>query len=212
MIAFMSRRVAILCLLVSFGCGGPEPADKSAASVPPASGAGSAAAGNAVVTGRAGPRSVITLSSVATPEPPLPPGPVVMDQLGKQFVPELLVARVGQPVEFRNSEEMEHNVIVDKVRTGAAVFNASPPPFQRYTHVFTEPGLYSVSCDIHPGMRAMVVAAATPHVVVADQSGTFTFADIPPGAYTLTVLGDGRDVTQRVDVTAPRTALTLTAW
>jgi plastocyanin len=101
-----------------------------------------------------------------------------MDQISKAFVPEMLVVRVGQPVESRNSEDIEHNVIVRKARTGWSVFNESPSPFEKYVHTFTEPGVYSVACDIHPGMRATVVATTTPYAVLADGRGSFSFADI----------------------------------
>ena len=108
-----------------------------------------------------------------------------MDQYGKQFVPDMLVVRVGQPVEFRNSEDSPHSVIVNRIPTGAAVFSTATAPYQKYTHTFDQTGEYAVSCDIHPGMLATVVATTTPHAVVVDERGTFNFADLAPGSYTL---------------------------
>ncbi len=201
----MIRRFALSLILASAACAKSEetaPPNAPVKSPPPA-------ATTAVVSGKATGGSVVTLTSSAAADYPLPPGPAVMDQIGKQFVPELLMARVGQPVEFRNSEDMEHNVIVVRSRTGRSVFNASPPPFQKYVHTFAEAGMYFVSCDIHPGMRATVVATTTPYAVVADSSGAFSFADVPPGFYKLTMLADRADVERTIEVSLPKTEIDL---
>ncbi len=142
-------------------------------------------------------------------EYPMPPGPAVMDQISKQFVPELLIVRSGQPVEFRNSEEMEHNVIVVRNPTGRGVFNESPSPFQKYVHTFNEPGVYSVSCDIHPGMRGTVVVTTTPLAVMAERSGTFAFADVAPGSYKVASMTHQGTVERVATVTAPKTEIDL---
>jgi plastocyanin len=198
----MMGRLALVVLVLSIGCAKTDEAGpvKAAASA-------AAPASAAVVSGKASRGSVVTLAAANATEYPLPPGPAVMDQIGKQFVPELLLVRVGQPVEFRNSEDMEHNVIVVRSRTGRAIFNASPPPFQKHVHTFTEPGAYSVSCDIHPGMRATVVATTTPYATVADPSGAFVFREIPPGSYKIVMLGERTDAERTIEVTAPQTAV-----
>lgn len=132
-----------------------------------------------------------------------------MDQFGKQFVPGLLMVRVGQPVEFRNSEDTPHNVYVTRSRTGAEVLNVSTDPFERYTHTFDRPGQYEVSCDIHPGMLATVVATATPYTAVADDRGTFTILDVPAGSYKLTASASGRDTERTIEVSGARTEVGL---
>lgn len=195
----MFRKLVLLLALTAPACGGNAevPASGSAAAQP--------ATTTAAVTGTALRGAVVTLSAVGEGAYPLPPGPAVMDQISKQFVPEVLIVRAGQPVEFRNSEEMEHNVIVVKTPTGRGIFNESPSPFEKYVHTFDEPGVYAVSCDIHPGMRATVVVTMTPHAVLADQSGAFQFSDIQPGRYTLTVMSDTGTVERTIEVAAPRT-------
>ena len=47
-----------------------------------------------------------------------------------------LIARVGQHVEFRNSEDMPHNVAVTRRTSGAEVFNVGTEPHQKYVHTF----------------------------------------------------------------------------
>src|SRR5689334_17660699 len=87
------------------------------AAAPPA-----AAPTSSKITGVAPKNAVVTLLP-ASGRPPIPAEHAVLDQFAKQFVPTVLIARVGQPVEFRNSEDMPHNVGVTRQTSGTAVFN-----------------------------------------------------------------------------------------
>jgi hypothetical protein len=139
----------------------------------------------------------------------MPDGPAIMDQYAKQFVPDMLLARVGQPVEFRNSESDPHNVNVNRIPTGTQIFSVGTAPYQKYVHTFDQPGQYAVACDIHPGMLATVVVSATPYVAVADESGAFAWTDVAPGQYTLAWVLSGKTGEKTVTVSAGRTELTV---
>jgi hypothetical protein len=128
----------------------------------------------------------------------------VMDQFSKAFVPETLFVRVGQPVTFKNSEDQLHNVAIVRSRTGRGVMNVSQNQGDVHTHTFDQVGEYEVSCDVHPGMRAMIVATTTPYAVYADNAGAFTFSAVPPGQYKLKVASDGRESERIVDVAGPQ--------
>jgi len=132
-----------------------------------------------------------------------------MDQYGRAFIPDLLVVRVGQVVEFRNSEDVDHNVRVIRNPAGTAVVDVSGPRNQVFRHTFAQPGSYDVSCDIHPGMRATIVAAHTPFVAIADERGDFVLKEIPTGRYALKVSATGRDIVRELEVTAPRTDVSV---
>ena len=167
-----------------------------------------AAAGPGVVTGTA-PRGSIVALIPAAGEAPLPPGPAVMDQYAKTFVPNVLYARVGQPVEFRNSEDMPHNVNVTRRGTGAAIFSVATEPQQKYVHTFDRAGQYDVACDIHPGMQALVVATSSPLAAIADDQGAFSIPNVPDGTYKVEVTFEGRTVERHLDVKGPRTDLKM---
>jgi plastocyanin len=141
----------------------------------------------------------VTLEPVASPAP-MPQGAAVMDQFSKAFVPETLFVRVGQPVTFKNSEDQQHNITVIRSRTGTRVMNISQSQGDVYTHIFDQPGEYDVSCDVHPGMRATLVAASTPYATFADDRGAFAFQNVTPGEYRLRVSADGRDRDRTVTV------------
>lgn len=139
----------------------------------------------------------------------MPEGPAVMDQYSKTFVPNVLYARVGQPVEFRNSEDMPHNVNVTRRGSGTAVFSVATEPQQKYVHTFDRAGQFDVACDIHPGMQALVVAAASALVTIADEQGAFSIPNVPAGSYKVTLTFEGRTVERPLEVKGPRTEVKM---
>lgn len=181
-----------------------SPASQSAAAP-----AAAAATGITEVTGTAPAGAIVSLQP-ASGEIPLPPGPAVMDQYSKQFVPGILYVRVGQPVEFRNTEDMGHNVTVNRRGTGANVFDVETDPQEKHVHTFDRVGQYDVMCSVHPGMQATVIATSSPMATVADDAGNFVIANVTAGAYKLSIAFEGRTVEQAVDVTGPRTQVRVT--
>src|SRR5688500_4890119 len=89
----------------------------------------SSSAAHAVVVSKAPRGAVVVLAPKVSQQFPLPPGPAIMDQYGRAFIPNLLIVRAGQVVEFRNSEDVLHNVHVQKAPAGTEVFNVDRPPF-----------------------------------------------------------------------------------
>src|ERR1700680_708123 len=110
-----------------------------------------------------------------------------MDQISQTFFPAVLFVRTGQPTEFRNSDDVLHNVRVREQETREGTFNVAIPTGQVYIHAFPRDGFYDVGCDIHPGMSAQIVATSTPYAVMADTDGNFVFGDVEPGGYTMLV-------------------------
>jgi plastocyanin len=196
------RAVTLLAVLVSSGCGSSAPA-----SAPPS--ASAAAVTTSEVTGTVPRNALVTLVPVPDTAP-MPAGPAVIDQYAKQFVPNTLYVRVGQPVEFRNGEDMPHNVTVLRRGSGAEVFNVSTEPQQKYVHTFDRVGQFDVTCDIHPGMQATVIAAPGDLATIADDNGRFTLLHVRPGAYMLSLNFEGRTVEQPVQVQDARTEVRVT--
>jgi plastocyanin len=133
----------------------------------------------------------------------------VMDQVGLTFTPAVLFVRTGQPAEFRNSDEVLHNVRVFELDTRQGTFNVAIPTGEVYEHTFQSDGFYDVGCDIHPGMAALVVATSTPFTVMADADGNFSIADVPPGSYKVTVYAGSRTLQQDVEIGVGRTRINL---
>lgn len=196
-------RTAALVVALSCGaaCGSNEPSP--AAAVTPA-----AAITTSEVTGIV-PRNAIVTLLPAEPVP-MPSEPAVMDQYSKSFVPNVLYVRVGQPVEFRNSEDMPHNVTVIRRGSGAEVFNVGTEPHQKYVHTFDRVSQFDVTCDIHPGMQATLIATQSPLATIAGDDGRFTLSNVNVGAYKLSLTFEGRTVEQPLEVSQARTEVRVT--
>jgi plastocyanin len=154
---------------------------------------------SAEVTGVAPKNAIVTLLP-ANAELPMPDEAAVMDQYAKQFMPNVLISRVGQAVEFRNSEDMPHNVSVTRRESGTAVFTVGTEPHQKYVHTFDRVGQFDVKCDIHEGMEATLIVARGPQTVIAGDDGRFSFPNVALGAYKVSVTYNGQTVEQALDV------------
>jgi plastocyanin len=116
----------------------------------------------------------------ATPQAQVP----VMDQVQQTFTPALLLVRTGQPVEFRNNDDVLHNVKVRNDATKEGTFNVAIPTGEKFIFAFSGDGFYDVGCDIHPAMSAQIVASSSPHAVTAEPEGHFAINGVAPGSYT----------------------------
>jgi plastocyanin len=191
------------------GCAGDAVRDKAA--IPAAAAAVAVApattATTALVSGRVpvvggGAPSIVILRPTTAKELPGQPSKPVMDQVSLTFSPAVMFVRTGQPTEFRNSDDVLHNVRVREEATKEGTFNVALPTGGAYQHIFARDGFYDVGCDIHPGMAAVVVAASTPYAVLADAEGNYSIADVPPGGYAVTVYAGTQMIERQVEVTA----------
>jgi plastocyanin len=189
----------------------PTPAgtgQSTAAAAIPANAASAADAASDQRAGRivgaiAGP---VTATTVVVLEPKTPrtfpasPDKPMMDQAQVMFLPELLLVRTGQPVEFHNSDDTLHNVHVTHEETRTPAFNVAIPTGGAYEYTFDRDGFYHVGCDIHTEMSASIFAWSSPYAQIAGADGSFLFADVPSGAWTVTVYAGARRLTQDVTV------------
>ena len=203
----MIRRAAFAIVLASAAaCAKHDDPARKIAEAPVAAPA-PASTGLATITGRA-PASephhpvVVTLDPRSPRTFPPQDDVPVMDQANLTFSPELLLVRTGQPVEFHNSDETLHNVRVSHQETRTSAFNVAIPTGEVYTYSFDKDGFYSVGCDIHPEMSASIFASSSPFAGVVDGEGVFSFADVPPGVWTVTVYAMGNRLQKDVDVAA----------
>ena len=133
-------------------------------------------------------RSIVLLEPHVEREDQVPSEAVLLDQLGRTFIPALLLVRVGQPVVIRNSENDLHNVRIIDTATGETLINVGMLMGTTYQHTFARAGTYTVQCDIHTSMFADIVVTTTPHVAVSDREGNFSLSNVPAGDYTVTVI------------------------
>ena len=142
---------------------------------------------------------------------PVPARQAVMDQVGGAFVPEVLLARLGQPVEFRNSDDVLHNVNVADLNSAMSVANVATLPGVPYEYAFAEQGIYAVHCDVHPAMEAYIVITTSLYGTVADRDGNFSLSAVPSGTYRLRVwnIDESKRSERIVEIESPQTELNL---
>lgn len=185
-------------------------------STDPVSPPASAGSGLAVVTGRV-PVTTSGIPAVVILEPrhqndqlPAPSSIPVMDQVARSFIPPILFVRIDHATEFRNSDDELHNINVRDGVTHQQAFNVAVPTGEQYAYTFKGSGVYDVSCDIHAGMSAQIVATSTPYATLADGDGRFMFPDVVRGTYALTVYAGLTTIERTIEVAGPRTDVDAT--
>jgi plastocyanin len=203
------RWLLTIPLLAALNCGSrPESTPRD--SIPPApqpttSGAGVEVTGT-LASSVAPPAALIVLDPKDGAEVPAKAEPAIMDQSGYMFLPGFLVAQAGQKVQFHNSEDVLHNVRVTEASQQKSVFNIATVAFGSYEHTF-EQGYYTVTCDIHPTMRASILVTTTPYTATTGTDGAFAIRNVRPGTYNLTVYAGTDPVIRAIEVKAGKTDL-----
>lgn len=108
-----------------------------------------------------------------------------LEQIGKTFVPHLLVIPAGSTVAFPNHDPFFHNVfsLFDGKRFDLGLYETGAT---RSVH-FDRPGVSFIFCNIHPQMSAVIIALRTPYYGVTDGAGKVKIQGVPAGPYQLHV-------------------------
>lgn len=108
----------------------------------------------------------------------VPTEQLVFDQKNCEFLSPVFAARVGQPVDVRNSDPIGHNTNI-----AGTSFNQLIPAGEGTVYVPNgETGMpVSVTCNIHPWMKAYAVFRKDGYVAVSAADGSFAIADLPAG-------------------------------
>jgi len=129
--------------------------------------------------------------------------PVVLNQKGCLYEPQILAIQTGQKLLVRNSDNCIHNVHCTPTVPGNEEHNdAQMPGAPDLTYTFAKPEMFiTFKCDVHPWMFAWVSVFDSPYYAITDKEGKFVIKNVPPGKYT--VVADHRKLgsqTQDVEV------------
>ncbi len=137
-----------------------------------------------------------------------------LDQIDKQFVPNLLPIPVGTEVQFPNHDQIHHHVYsFSRAKSfDLPLYKGEAKP----SVAFDQPGVVDVGCNIHDWMSAVILVVPSPYYATTDANGRFVLPDIPPGTYSLVSWhersrGKIADTTQqiRIDEATPELTFTL---
>lgn len=114
---------------------------------------------------------------------PAPAAPVIVKQVGKKFVPDLVAITAGGTVSFPNGDPFLHNVFSP---TNERMFDlGSYKQGDSRSRTFPRRGVVDVYCNIHPEMSATLVVLPNTRFAFVDASGHFEIDHVPPGTWTV---------------------------
>ena len=106
-------------------------------------------------------------------------------QRDARFDPDFLVITAGQGVEMPNDDTIFHNVFSFSRPNDFDL--GTYPSGESRTVTFPHPGLVKIYCSIHESMAGAILVTPSPWYATATPSGSYRIADVPVGAYRLTV-------------------------
>jgi len=117
-------------------------------------------------------------------------------QKDKRFLPHVMAVPVGSSINFKNEDEIFHNVFslspVAKFDTGLYKAGTAPEPVK-----FDKPGVVELLCNIHATMLGFLVVVDTPYYAVSESSGSFQIKNVPPGEYEASVWHESASAQQK---------------
>ena len=113
--------------------------------------------------------------------------PVVLDQKGCLYTPQILAIQTGQKLIVKNSDPCIHNVHPTPTASGNPESNqVQRPGGADLDFVYAQPEMFlRFKCDVHPWMFAWVSVFDHPYFAMSGADGKFTIKNVPPGKYTL---------------------------
>ena len=113
--------------------------------------------------------------------------PVVLDQKGCLYTPQILAIQTGQKLIVKNSDPCLHNVHATPTAPGNPETNQGQGPGAAdLTYTYTQPEMFlRFKCDVHPWMFAWVSVFDSPYFCVSGPDGKFVIKNVPPGKYTV---------------------------
>jgi plastocyanin len=113
--------------------------------------------------------------------------PVVLDQKGCLYSPQILAIQTGQKLIVKNSDKCIHNVHCTPTVPGNEEHNnVQMPGGADLTYTFPKPEMFlRFKCDVHPWMFAWVSVLDSSYFSVTDKDGEFVIKNVPPGKYTV---------------------------
>jgi len=128
---------------------------------------------------------IVSLKGISGKSTGASAAPVVLDQKGCLYVPQILAIQTGQKVIVKNSDPCVHNVHT-KPAANTEANQVQMPGGADLTFTFDQPEPFlKFQCDVHPWMFAWVSVFDHPYFAVSDKDGKFTIKNVPPGKYTL---------------------------
>jgi plastocyanin len=128
---------------------------------------------------------VIWFTDVNAPADHKPPKQK-LDQQQCVFIPHVLAAPVGATVDVVNSDKALHNVRAQEGEVKLLNY-AMPIPGHVVPTRLKKEGIFKVSCDVHPWMRAWLVVLPSDSYAITADDGSYKIEGVPPGHHKVKI-------------------------
>ena len=111
---------------------------------------------------------------------------IELDQQRCRFTPHVLTATVGAQLTLKSRDPILHNV--HAFLGTRTMFNvAIPVAGMMVRKPLTDPGRWTIKCDVHAWMSGHIHVFRHPYHAVTGADGTFAIPRVPPGTYPVKV-------------------------
>jgi plastocyanin len=129
--------------------------------------------------------AVVWFPDVKLPSDPKP-AKEKLDQQQCLFLPHVMAAPLGTTVDVVNSDKALHNVRAQAGEVKLMNY-AMPIPGHVVPTKLKKEGIFKVSCDVHPWMRAWLLVLPTAAYAITDDDGAYKIEGVPPGRHKLKI-------------------------
>jgi len=129
----------------------------------------------------------------------VPAKPAVMQMINKKFDPIVMAVTVGTEIDFPNVDRVVHNAFstTKKNEFDLGLYKQG----ESRTHIFNEPGVVKVFCNVHQGMTGHVLVLDTPYFSIPDAKGKYRIDDVQNGSGTVYLWHpQGKTVVRKITV------------
>ena len=113
------------------------------------------------------------------------PDKATIDQIDKEFVPNVSAVHKGTEVFFPNHDQIRHHVY-----SFSEPKNFEIPLYRGLPSspvVFDQPGIVVIGCNIHDWMKAYIFVSETPLLGISDENGNANIGNLPKGSYDVQI-------------------------
>jgi hypothetical protein len=118
---------------------------------------------------------------------PVPAETLLLDQVGCQYKPHVLVAQLGQKIEVQNGDDAKHNVHLKGPAGDLNISQDAKGQKDAIPDSKLSADFISIGCDIHKWMSAKLAIFDHPFFAISNEKGEFEIKHVPDGEYTLSV-------------------------
>ena len=109
------------------------------------------------------------------------PKTVELANKGCQFVPHVVITRVGDTLKVTNPDKVGHNVNLPFFNNPPQNLNIPPGKSVVVKLKKNEPAPIPIVCNMHQWMNARIVVVDDPYAAVSDENGELTIKGLPTG-------------------------------